>query len=240
LSAFHLTYKPFGNSAILIEWPAKIAEEIIGDIVTFEKKIIKNSNVLDTVVAYHSLLIKYTAPVANYTSTTLELQELYTTQSSQKKEVQQLWQIPVCYHPSFGLDLEEMAAKKHCTVEDIIALHTGVSYLIYFIGFLPGFLYLGGLHATLHTPRIATPRIRVAKGSVGIGGAQTGVYPQNSSGGWNIIGKSPVNFFNTNNVAPIFAKPGDRIQFIPITLATFYEVEKEVANKTYTLKSSLL
>jgi inhibitor of KinA len=154
--------------------------------------------------------------------------------------VQQLWQIPVCYHPSFGLDLEEMAAKKHCTVEEIIALHTGVSYLIYFIGFLPGFLYLGGLHATLHTPRIATPRIRVAKGSVGIGGAQTGVYPQNSSGGWNIIGKSPVNFFNTNNVAPIFAKPGDRIQFIPITLATFYEVEKEVANKTYTLKSSLL
>ena len=136
--------------------------------------------------------------------------------------------------------LGEMAAKKHCTVEDIIALHTGVSYLIYFIGFLPGFLYLGGLHATLHTPRIATPRIRVAKGSVGIGGAQTGVYPQNSSGGWNIIGKSPVNFFNTNNVAPIFAKPGDRIQFIPITLATFYEVEKEVANKTYTLKSSLL
>ena len=99
---------------------------------------------------------------------------------------------------------------------------------------------MGGLHATLHTPRIATPRIRVAKGSVGIGGAQTGVYPQNSSGGWNIIGKSPVNFFNTKNVAPIFAKPGDRIQFIPITLATFYEVEKEVANKTYTLKSSLL
>ena len=88
--------------------------------------------------------------------------------------------------------------------------------------------------------RIATPRIRVAKGSVGIGGAQTGVYPQNSSGGWNIIGKSPVNFFNTKNVAPIFAKPGDRIQFIPITLATFYEVEKEAANKTYTLKSSLL
>ncbi len=105
-------------------------------------------NDLDRVVAYNSLLTKYTAPVANYTSTTRELQELYTTTSSQKKEVQQLWQIPVCYHPSFGLDLEEMAAKKHCTVEDIIALHTGVSYLIYFIGFLPGFLYLGGLHPT--------------------------------------------------------------------------------------------
>jgi len=86
LSTFHLTYKPFGNSAILIEWPAKIAEEIIGDIVIFEKKIIKNSNVVDTVVAYHSLLIKYTAPVANYTSTTRELQELYTTTNSQKKK----------------------------------------------------------------------------------------------------------------------------------------------------------
>ena len=79
MSTFHLTYKPFGNSAILIEWPAKIAEDIIGDIVIFEKKIIKNSSVVDTVVAYHSLLIKYTAPVANYTSTTRELQELYTT-----------------------------------------------------------------------------------------------------------------------------------------------------------------
>ena len=119
-------------------------------------------------------------------------------------------------------------------------MHTKTDYLVYFIGFQPGFLYLGGLHQNLHVPRKSNPRVRVDKGSVGIGSAQTGIYPQNSSGGWNIIGKSPLNFFNMKASNPCFAKPGDRIQFVSVDLHTFYQIEKEVANQKFRIKNSEL
>lgn len=240
MSSFHLTYKPYGISAILIEWPAKIQENIIIDIVAYENKILKKSGVADTIVAYHSLLIKYEVPIADYVSTILELQELYASTRLLKKQVHQLWQIPVCYHVSFGIDLEEIACKKKCSVSEIIRLHTERDYLVYFIGFQPGFLYLGGLHQNLHVPRKSNPKVRVDKGSVGIGGSQTGIYPQNSSGGWNIIGKSPLNFFDINASEPCFAKPGDRIQFVSVDIHTFYQIEREVANQKFTVKKSLL
>ena len=156
------------------------------------------------------------------------------------KQDQFLWEIPVCYDASFGLDLEEIANKKKCSVADIVRLHTKTDYLVYFIGFQPGFLYLGGLHQNLHVPRKSNPRVRVDKGSVGIGSAQTGIYPQNSSGGWNIIGKSPLNFFNMKASNPCFAKPGDRIQFVSVDLHTFYQIEKEVANQKFRIKNSEL
>ena len=237
---FQLTYKLFGRSAILIEWPAKIQEDIILDIVAFENKILKKSGVTDTIVAYHSLLIKYAVPIADYVNTILELQELYASTKLLKKQAHQLWQIPVCYDVSFGIDLEEIACKKKCSVAEIIRLHTEGDYLVYFIGFQPGFLYLGGLHQNLHVPRKSNPRVRVDKGSVGIGGAQTGIYPQNSSGGWNIIGKSPLNFFNMEASNPCFAKPGDRIQFVSVYLHTFHQIEKEVANQKFRIKNSEL
>ncbi len=240
MSSFHLTYKPFGISAILIEWPAKIQEDIILDIVAFENKILKKSRVTDTIVAYHSLLIKYAVPIADYVNTILELQELYASTRLLKKQAHQLWQIPVCYDVSFGIDLEEIACKKKCSVADIIRLHTETDYLVYFIGFQPGFLYLGGLHKSLHTPRKSNPRVRVDKGSVGIGGFQTGVYPQNSSGGWNIIGKSPLNFFDINASESCFAKPGDRIQFVAVDIHTFYQIEREVINQEFIIKKRLL
>ena len=132
--------------------------------------------------------------------------------------------------------LRKLPIKKKCSVADIVRLHTETDYLVYFIGFQPGFLYLGGLHQNLHVPRKSTPRVRVDKGSVGIGGAQTGVYPQNSSGGWNIIGKSPLNFFNMKATNPCFAKPGDRIQFVAVGIHTFHEIEREVIKQEFIIK----
>ena len=106
---------------------------------------------------------------------------------------------------------------------------------------MPGFLYLGGLNKTLHTPRKSTPRLDIKKGAVAIGGNQTGVYPNPSPGGWNIIGNSPINFFDVSKETPCFAKPGDAIQFYPISInehldiktlvdANVYQIEREVLN----------
>ncbi len=237
---FQLTYKLFGRSAILVEWPANISQDIIQDIISFERHIKEIDSILDTIIAYNSLLIRYQNPIVDQELTIRQLKNKYTALSYLIKQDQFLWEIPVCYDASFGLDLEEIANKKKCSVADIVRLHTKTDYLVYFIGFQPGFLYLGGLHQNLHVPRKSNPRVRVDKGSVGIGSAQTGIYPQNSSGGWNIIGKSPLNFFNMKASNPCFAKPGDRIQFVSVDLHTFYQIEKEVANQKFRIKNSEL
>ena len=233
---FQLTYKLFGRSAILVEWPANISQDIIQDIISFERQVKEIDSILDTVIAYNSLLIRYQNPIVDQELTISQLKSKYAASSYLMKQDQFLWDIPVCYDASFGLDLEEIANEKKCSVADIIRLHTDTNYLVYFIGFQPGFLYLGGLHQNLHVPRKSNPRVRVDKGSVGIGGAQTGVYPQNSSGGWNIIGKSPLNFFNMKATNPCFAKPGDRIQFVAVDIHTFYEIEREVIKQEFIIK----
>ena len=233
---FQLTYKLFGRSAILVEWPANISQDIIQDIISFERQVKEIDSILDTIIAYNSLLIRYQNPIVDQELTIRQLKNKYTASSYLIKQDQFLWEIPVCYDASFGIDLEEIANKKKCSVADIVRLHTETDYLVYFIGFQPGFLYLGGLNQNLHVPRKSTPRVRVDKGSVGIGGAQTGVYPQNSSGGWNIIGKSPLNFFNMKATNPCFAKPGDRIQFVAVGIHTFHEIEREVIKQEFIIK----
>ena len=233
---FQLTYKLYGRSAILVEWPANISQDIIQDIISFERQVKEIDSILDIIIAYNSLLIRYQNPIVDQELTIRQLKNKYTASSYLIKQDQFLWEIPVCYDASFGIDLEEIANKKKCSVADIVRLHTETDYLVYFIGFQPGFLYLGGLNQNLHVPRKSTPRVRVDKGSVGIGGAQTGVYPQNSSGGWNIIGKSPLNFFNMKATNPCFAKPGDRIQFVAVDIHTFYEIEREVIKQEFIIK----
>ena len=237
---FQLTYKLFGRSAILVEWPANISQEIIQDIISFERQVKEIDAILDTIIAYNSLLIRYQNPIIDKELTISQLKKIYAASSYLIKQDQFLWQIPVCYDVSFGIDLEEIANKKKCSVAEIIRLHTEGDYLVYFIGFQPGFLYLGGLHQTLHVSRKSNPRLRVDKGSVAIGGIQTGIYPQNSSGGWNIIGKSPLNFFDINASEPCFAKPGDRIKFVAVDIHTFYQIEREVANQKFRIKNSEL
>ena len=237
---FQLTYKLFGRSAILVEWPANISQEIIQDIISFERQVKEIDSILDTIIAYNSLLIRYQNPIIDKELTISQLKKIYAASSYLIKQDQFLWQIPVCYDVSFGIDLEEIANKKKCSVAEIIRLHTEGDYLVYFIGFQPGFLYLGGLHQTLHVSRKSNPRLRVDKGSVAIGGIQTGIYPQNSSGGWNIIGKSPLNFFDINASEPCFAKPGDRIKFVAVDIHTFYQIEIEVANQKFRIKKSVL
>lgn len=238
MKKFNLTYKPFGASAILIEWPARIAPEIIQDITSFEKLVTKDQKVLDTVIAYNSLTVRYKYVQKNFSKAVAILKELYAMNRTIEATRQKNWQVPVCYDLQFGLDLEALSREKQLSVDEIIGLHTAANYLIYFLGFQPGFLYLGGLNSELHTPRKANPRLRVEKGSVAIGGEQTGVYPQNSSGGWNIIGKSPIDFFDITKSKPCFAKAGECIQFVSVDLETYEQIVDEVKQGRYQLKFS--
>jgi len=148
-----------------------------------------------------------------------------------------LWKIPVCYDQEFGIDLEEISNQNSIPIPDIIQGHSGSIYSIYFIGFLPGFLYLGGLDKQLYFPRKMTPRLKINKGSVAIGGSQTGVYPNESPGGWNVIGNTPINFFNINDENPCFASAGDQIQFVSVSKSEYNKIETKIKNNSYIIES---
>ena len=131
--------------------------------------------------------------------------------------------IPVCYDISLGIDLPEMSNQKNISIEEIISIHTSSTYNVYMLGFLPGFAYMGIVDDKIATPRLSKPRTNVPAGSVGIAGNQTGIYPLDSPGGWNIIGQTPLQMFDAKKEKPCLVKPGDRIKFIPISLDEFHQ-----------------
>jgi inhibitor of KinA len=146
----------------------------------------------------------------------------------------------VCYDSIFGLDLIEISKQKGMSEDAIIKLHSQTFYTVYFIGFLPGFLYLGGLDEKLYFPRKETPRLKVEKGAVAIGGKQTGVYPNISPGGWQIIGNSPISFFDSSKGEPCFAKSGDKIEFYAISKEKYDDIKALVDAGVYQLESEVI
>jgi inhibitor of KinA len=129
--------------------------------------------------------------------------------------------IPVCYGGELGPDLGHVASRHQMTPDEVVRIHSGGAYLVYMVGFMPGFAYLGGLPSEIATPRRSSPRTAVPAGSVGIGGQQTGVYPLESPGGWNLIGRTPLRVFDLSRESPALLATGDRVKFSPISLDEF-------------------
>jgi KipI family sensor histidine kinase inhibitor len=136
-------------------------------------------------------------------------------------------EIPVCYGSEYGPDLNEVAALQEMTPAQVIELHASTTYLVYFLGFVPGFAYLGELPEALVTPRLATPRKKVPPGSVGIAGRQTGVYPFATPGGWRLLGRTPLSLFRAGRDGLSLLAIGDRVRFVPIPSEQFAALERE-------------
>lgn len=235
------TYKSFGDKAILIEWDAKIAEDVLKDILLFKEKIAQEQlNLSDMVVGYHSLTLIFKHTVLDFQYQKDLLKDIYQKEISHKKVDQYLWEIPVCYDSTFGWDLEELSSQKKMSITEIVRLHTAPSYTVFFIGFLPGFPYLSGLNKNLFMGRKPNPRLQVPKGAVGIGGEQTGIYPQDTPGGWNIIGKTPIPLFDISKETPCFFKSGDQIKFNSISMNQYLEIENRITNNNYDLIKTLI
>ena len=135
-------------------------------------------------------------------------------------------EIPVCYGGAFGPDLARVAAQAKLTPEEVIKRHSKATYLVYLIGFAPGFPYLGGLPKELATPRHAKPRMEVPAGSVGIAGEQTGIYPQVTPGGWNLVGATPQRLFRPDANPPVLLQAGDEVKFKPVTAEEFAKLQE--------------
>jgi KipI family sensor histidine kinase inhibitor len=242
LSNYSLTYKPFGKSAILVEWPAEMSESVLEDILSFQQ-IIQASNsdgIIEIIQSIHSLTIVYNSDLWTFGELKNWLEKYYFEAYKKQIRLNFLWKIPVCYHLSFGLDFQEITRKNSLSIQEIIEIHSQTTYQIYSIGFLPGFLYLGGLNQRLYIDRKANPRLATPKGSVGIGGKQTGIYPTESSGGWQIIGNTPISLFDVKSNPPCFAKAGDKVQFIPISKGEHEQITKLVSTKSYQIKKEVL
>lgn len=137
-----------------------------------------------------------------------------------------LVEIPVCYDPEFALDLDAVARHAQISPRQVVDLHSGAEYRVSCIGFVPGFPFLAGLPKKLATPRRATPRKQIPAGSVGIGGAQTGIYPLRSPGGWNLIGRTPVRLFEPSRNPPTLLRASDRVRFRVITRREFDSLKR--------------
>lgn len=242
MNRYELSYTIFGEHALLVEWPLKIDTAILKAVLSFKSAVeshFSNMNIQVT-SAYNSLLVNDLSGSLNIEFLKQDIKALYVSNGSNELKDNRLWKIPVCYHAEFGLDLELIATQNKLSVNEIIKLHTCAIYTVYLIGFLPGFLYLGGLDKRLYIARKSTPRLQVPKGAVAIGGEQTGVYPTASPGGWNIIGNSPINFFDIKQEKPCFAKAGDAIQFYSISLERYRDIRVLVDANVYQLESEVI
>ena len=145
----------------------------------------------------------------------IERLQRWWEESEAQEVASRLVEIPVIYGNDAGPDLQVVADHAGLTPQQVVELHSSVDYVVYFIGFQPGFPYLGGLDSRLHTPRRAEPRVSVPAGSVGIGGSQTGIYPLATPGGWQLLGQTPVALFNPQQQPPTLLRPGDSVRFVP-------------------------
>ncbi|NAY90828.1 5-oxoprolinase subunit PxpB [Muricauda sp. JGD-17] len=242
MKSYPINIKPFGEYAVLLEWPNRVEEDILYDILGFVEHFkATNASDWETVVAYNSLTLINNRGLIDFDTAKEEIEQYLATRDMSKTKVKSyLWEIPVCYDLEFGIDLEEVAKRLNLSTDELVNQHTSYQYTVYGIGFLPGFMYLGGLPSSLEVPRRAEPRLKVAKGSVGLAGKQTGIYPQQSPGGWNIIGNCPISLFNPEKEKPCMVSVGDKVQFLRIEKAEYdlHKIEAEVG--IYQLKKTPL
>ena len=227
------TIKPFGPNALLLEWPNRVDVDILMDILGFRAHLLQYHLLgpeWEMIPVYHSLTIINRNDPGAIKELIQLLPQWYDNLPVEHKPETQYWEIPVCYEASLAPDLLEVSEKLGLQPQQVVEAHTAQPYRVYGIGFLPGFLYLGGVPEALKLERRAEPRLHVEKGSVGLAGAQTGIYPQVSPGGWHIIGSCPVSLFTPDRSPPCVVAPGDQIRFRAVEKAEYdlHKLESEV------------
>ncbi len=218
---------PGSDSSLLVVFGDIISAEINGRVIALFHAIQerRDPRIRNLHPAYASLLIDFDPLLVTHEEVASVVQQLTNEARTAVDESSRTVTIPVCYDPEFGPDLADVSRHARLAPEEVVRLHSSSTYVVYFLGFSPGFAYLGGLPEALHTPRLGTPRTSIVAGSVGIAGGQTGIYPFNSPGGWRLIGRTPLCMFDPEAATPARLQPGDRLKFSPIDGATFAKMK---------------
>jgi inhibitor of KinA len=223
-------FTPLGDLAVTITLGSAIDEATHRLVRAVTRAIMASDipGVTDIVPAFASVTVHYDPLRIRRTGSKSPYEQLISALREQLDGVRvedlpepRLVEIPVCYGGTLGPDLTDLAEQHNLSTDDVVRLHSSAVYLVYMVGFMPGFAYLGGLPERIATPRRASPRTAVPAGSVGIGGQQSGVYPLESPGGWNLIGRTPLQIFDITRDEQTLLATGDRVRFVPITLRQF-------------------
>ncbi|HEX3877370.1 MAG TPA: 5-oxoprolinase subunit PxpB [Bryobacteraceae bacterium] len=210
-----MTISPASDRSLLVAFGDSISLETHRQVFHLTRAMHGLRGLLNLHPAYASLLVEFDPRFLDHAQAEALIREkLAVEAAAEHHQEARLVEIPVYYGGEFGPDLADVAAHTGLTPEQVIELHAATEYLVYFLGFAPGFAYLGGLPAQLATPRLSAPRKRVPAGSVAIGGNQTGVYPIPSPGGWRIIGHTDAKLFDPSAAEPVLLRMGDRLRFV--------------------------
>ena len=217
-----------GDHAIVYKSNTGQLKGIDQDLLAFTQFVMneKINGLKDIILAYDTLTLVY--DILYFDSNPFLFAHTILEQFNASKkclnatENKSIIEIPVCYDASLGIDLQNAIKASNCSIDELIQQHSDKIYTVYCLGFLPGFAYMGDVPNAIQLPRHPSPRSKVLAGSVGIAGRQTGIYPMNSPGGWQIIGRTPIRIFDPASPSLTLFKAGDQIKFKPIDLASFH------------------
>lgn len=235
-----IRYLPYGDCAVNVEFGNKIDPELNKQIrafrITLEKEQIPG--IIETVPTYRSILIHYQPDKIRYGELTKKFDQVLANMEEVEIPPSSVIEIPTLYGgEEMGPDIGNVAAHNGLTEEEVIKIHTSTEYLIYMLGFVTGYPYLGGMDKRIATPRLKQPRVKIPAGSVAIGGEQTGVYPIVSPGGFQIIGRTPLKLYDPDREDPVLLAAGQYVKFRAVSEAEYKEIEKQVADGTYQYKT---
>lgn len=221
-------YCPLGDSGVLIVMGDRITKRTNLTVMALHRYLQENRfpGMTESVPAYCSLAVFFDPLTIRYEAVLSELHKAESAAQAYPLARHRTVEVPVVYGGEYGPDLDDLARLKGITAEEIVKLHAGTEYTVGMIGFYPGFPYLIGLPKKLAAPRKLTPRTRVPAGSVGIAGQQTGIYPRETPGGWQIIGRTPLLLFNVDRAGPFLFQTGDRVIFRPVSPREFDDLVK--------------
>ena len=233
----HPRFLPAGDKALSVELGNSITPEINRRVrnlfLAIENQRIPG--IVDLVPTYRSLLVYYDPLRLTLSKLEERLAALEQHLDQAAVKPPEVVEIPTLYGGEHGPDLGHVAEHNGLTPEEVIQIHSGTDYLVYMMGFTPGFPYLGGMSERIATPRLQTPRTVIPAGSVGIAEQQTGVYPVESPGGWQLIGRTPVQLFDPRREPPVVVGAGDYIRFVSITEDDYHDIQQQVQAGSYQL-----
>ena len=222
------TISPVGDCAISIDFGQAIDPKINRQIrqVIEQIKLLQLDGIIELVPTYCALLVQYDAMVYSYLDICRILEPtLQESVTDSANELVTVVEVPTVYGGEFGPDLGFVGSHNYLSEAEVVSIHSGTDYLVYMLGFIPGFTYLGGMDPRIATPRLSSPRTLIPAGSVGIAGEQTGTYPSDSPGGWQIIGCTPVTMYDMSKKQAALLRAGDYVRYVPIDDTEFYRIK---------------
>ena len=226
-----------GDRALCIELGDSISEATNRRVHSLSREIgrLGARGVLEVVPTYRSLVVYYDPLSMSYADLTSRIGGMDGTLGDGETVASRLVEIPTLYGGEYGPDIGDVAEHNGISEAEVIEIHSGADYLVYMMGFLPGFPYLGGMSERIATPRLVTPRSAIPAGSVAIAERQTGIYPVESPGGWRIIGRTPIGLFDPGREPPVEIEPGDYMRFVQMDESEYADVQSRIRDGTYSL-----